>query len=100
MPIYRKKPIEIEARQITGDNIAEICAWSGGEPAGQGNFDGVNIPTLEGTMLGRIGDYIIKGAHGEFYPCAKDIFMHTYIYVRETDAERYVCTHLSVDEGS
>lgn len=24
------------------------------------------------------GDYVIKGAHGEFYSCQKDIFEETY----------------------
>ena len=36
------------------------------------------IPTLEGDMLVRPGDYIIKGVQGEFYPCKPDIFEQTY----------------------
>ena len=38
----------------------------------------VYIPTLEGTMTADIGDYIIKGIKGEFYPCKPDIFEATY----------------------
>ena len=36
------------------------------------------IRTLEGDMRATYGDYIIKGVHGEFYPCKPDIFEATY----------------------
>jgi hypothetical protein len=36
------------------------------------------ITTLEGRMRADIGDYIIKGVQGEFYPCKPDIFAETY----------------------
>jgi hypothetical protein len=39
---------------------------------------GMTIPTLEGVMLARENDYIIKGVLGEFYPCKPDIFEATY----------------------
>ncbi|WP_159259111.1 hypothetical protein [Lactiplantibacillus pentosus] len=38
----------------------------------------LKIETLEGTMTADIGDYIIKGVHGELYPCKPDIFKQTY----------------------
>lgn len=38
----------------------------------------VPIETLEGTMRASVGDYIIKGVNGEFYPCKPDIFEKTY----------------------
>ena len=37
-----------------------------------------NIETLEGIMLARVGDWIIKGVAGEFYPCKPAIFAATY----------------------
>lgn len=37
-----------------------------------------DIPTLEGVMKARAGDYIIQGVNGEFYPCKPDIFRKTY----------------------
>lgn len=40
--------------------------------------DGLDIDTLEGRMKASIGDYIIKGVNGEFYPCKPDIFAKTY----------------------
>ena len=39
---------------------------------------GLPIKTLEGVMYASIGDYIIKGVNGEFYPCKPDIFHKTY----------------------
>lgn len=44
---------------------------------------GFYIPTLEGNMKANIGDYIIKGINGEFYPCKPDIFTKTYEKVTE-----------------
>ena len=40
--------------------------------------EGLTIHTLEGDMIASIGDYIIKGVNGEFYPCKPDIFEKTY----------------------
>ena len=39
---------------------------------------GFLIPTLEGNLEAKFGDYIIKGIKGEFYPCKPDIFIATY----------------------
>lgn len=36
------------------------------------------IRTLEGDMKADSGDWIIRGVHGEFYPCKPDIFDKTY----------------------
>ena len=84
---YRKKPIEIEAFQISEQTESEIIKWSQGkvyaspilEPT-DNNPKGVywQIDTLEGIMTAITGDYIIKGVKGEFYPCKADIFELTY----------------------
>jgi hypothetical protein len=36
------------------------------------------IDTLEGRMEASVGDWIIKGVEGEFYPCKNNIFIKTY----------------------
>lgn len=84
---FRKKPVVIEAVRITDDELAlrdaslfsggEIIAYGGDESTGPEGM-GLLISTLEGPMLGRVGDYIIKGVQGEFYPCKPDIFEATY----------------------
>jgi len=72
---YRKKPIVIEAVQWIGNNTRQINSFA----APHGVHDGkVVIQTLEGVMQGDIGDWIIKGVKGEFYPCKPDIFEETY----------------------
>ena len=38
----------------------------------------IQVPTLEGVMTARIGDWIIRGVKGEVYPCKPDIFEATY----------------------
>jgi len=38
----------------------------------------IAIETLEGEMRATVGDYIIKGVKGEFYPCKPDIFEASY----------------------
>ena len=82
---YRKKPVVIEAIQWTGKNDEEFFDFSNQsfESAGKyfiGNTtnETLSIETLEGTMIANVGDYIIKGVSGEFYPCKPDIFEKTY----------------------
>lgn len=38
----------------------------------------LRIDTLEGEMTAQLGDYVIRGVNGEFYPCKPDIFEKTY----------------------
>jgi hypothetical protein len=80
MPFYTKKPIPIEARQITIENAEELASWSKSDIVRRpdGSMTGMMVYTLEGTMTGAVGDYLIKGIRGEFYFCAKDIFEETY----------------------
>jgi hypothetical protein len=84
MPFFRKKPVVVEARQFTihdaeyPDAIQDWC---------YGKVRGTRLPaeerylqvfTLEGEMECNVGDWIIKGVKGEFYPCRADIFALTY----------------------
>lgn len=77
---YRKKPLEVEAIKYIGDNINEVAEFVGDQFAGQyaAESDYYEIETLEGDMTASIGDYIIRGVQGEFYPCKPDIFYATY----------------------
>lgn len=77
MILVRKRPITVEAQQLTSDQDQglSLAAWCGGRyilpPA-------IEIDTLEGTMTARVGDWIIRGMCGEFYPCKPGIFEDTY----------------------
>jgi hypothetical protein len=107
MSYYRKKPVIIEARQYVGtaSQTHDVYLWV--EENTLGSFEpldvitgrvpcpasGVSIDprdgrmmiaTLEGPHWVNVGDYVIRGVRGEFYPCKPDIFEATY----EGDAER------------
>lgn len=78
---FRKKPVVIEAIQLTKENVVEVlsfCNSSGNIVASNEDEMGISILTLKGTMTANTGDYIIKGVKGEFYPCKPDIFEQTY----------------------
>lgn len=81
---YRKKPVVVEAvRWInTNGSTVEVMEFMNGSidsilinPA---EGDHLLIETLEGKMRADVGDWIIKGVKGEFYPCKPDIFEATY----------------------
>lgn len=75
----RKKPVTVQAVLLTKENVLTvhslITSYSNNI---RFTDEGIVIPTLEGDMLARFGDYIIKGVNGEFYPCKAHIFQKTY----------------------
>ena len=92
---FRKKPIIIEAVQLkkTQVSIREITELMGESVDINNKIELVKfyefcdivfsrgymeIKTLEGTMRANIGNWIIKGVNGEFYPCKPNIFEKTY----------------------
>lgn len=91
MSQYRKKPVVIEAFQMTRERRADNSewpdwlheAWQSGVvfPADWPKSDGTDelrINTMEGRHNVSWGDYIIRGVKGELYPCKPDIFAATY----------------------
>lgn len=101
---YTKKPIEVEAVQVTEGNITQVQEWANrimpedkqiliskvhpytedGVPSAEEDvyIAGLLIPTKEGEMLCGIGDYLIKEPFPTydrmFYPCKADMFTLTY----------------------
>lgn len=82
MPKFRKKPVVIEAVQLTPDTVDDCLDFCKGKMKSH-PLTGVVIETLEGNMIANNGDYIIKGVNGELYPCKPDIFDKTYEIVNE-----------------
>lgn len=83
---YRKKPVEIEAFKFGCDEYPD---WFNEAVANDiveyesiatyfGTIFTLTIKTLEGNMTAHYGDYVIKGIHGELYPCKPKIFEETY----------------------
>jgi hypothetical protein len=91
MPMFRKKPVVIEAVQFT--EATRDAALFDGQPLPDGVHCGSStlhpptrkvwsarffIETLEGRMEVSVGDWVITGVKGERYPCKHDIFAATY----------------------
>lgn len=81
---FRRIPVVIEARQFdveAAEQMRDIEQWCGGSVKGTALDPServIHIQTLEGEMEGHIGDWIVCGIKGEFYPCKPDIFAATY----------------------
>lgn len=75
---FKKKPVTIDAIQWNGENTEDVLKFLGESLNVNVDADGFKINTLEGTMTASVGDFIIKGVKGEFYPCKPDIFEQTY----------------------
>lgn len=89
---FRKKPVVIDAVQLTWANWGEICDFVPEPWFGRGVFlddagnvvegssrIGLIIKTLESNeFIAQQDDWIIKGVKGEFYACKPDIFEATY----------------------
>lgn len=87
MARFRKKPVVIDAVQFNGFDKANVILsdrpdWLVSEFGKKILFFGkpntLTIKTLEGDMIASVGDYIIRGVQGEYYPCKPDIFEMTY----------------------
>ncbi len=88
MAKYRKKPVVVDAWQWNGETLGDAIEFSkkNGLPqfpvGSDGDMTGLVIDTLEGKHIASKGDYIIRGIHGEYYPCKPDIFEKTYEKVK------------------
>lgn len=83
MPLFRKKPVVIEAVKWDGKNWADVYNFIQSSAGNMQKYalspsNVLTLETLEGTMTASIGDWIIKGVKGELYPCKPDIFAATY----------------------
>lgn len=97
--IVRKKPVAVEALQLTTENYYALkkIVNNKQEELTEDDWNGTNkdvpyglyVPTLEDDKEGHvkhyalIGDWIIRGINGEYYPCKPDIFDRTYDIISE-----------------
>ena len=102
---YRKKPVVIDAFQMTFARRRDNRDWpdwlnqawnkSHNEPGAlfpidfpdSNGEDELVIYTLEGLHRVTFGDYIIRGVKGEIYACKPDIFVETYDWHNEAADE-------------
>ena len=109
---YIKKAVVIDAIQVKANNFDRICDFMGCTPEQVLNpmsdidefgdsrdpYLGVIIETLEGKMQANIGDMIIKGVKGEFYPCKPDSFKATYDKADTDYRDRMRSEHYELNE--
>ena len=93
---YRKKPVVIEAIQYDGDNWDDIEVWTDFRAKHWRSSNVMAIETLEGTMTANVGDWIIKGVAGEFYPCKPDIFKATYEEINQKGKNMPIITEVTL----
>lgn len=85
---WRKKPVEVEAIQWTGENLADVQAFTGSALFGAvAPEDRSEDPDMTAEVFDKLhstwvhvydGQWIIKGIQGEFYPIAADVLAATY----------------------
>jgi hypothetical protein len=98
MPLFRRKPVAVEAVQLNWRNWNAVCDLLGGivspenpgrtvatysdtcgeQTTAEAGWIELTIPRLEGNLIAWHGDWIIKGVKGEFYPCKRDVFAEIY----------------------
>ena len=91
MTLYRKRPISVQAFQMTADRMQYRTEWppylrdAWAKPAGEpGSLthgdkpDTLEIFTLEGPHVVTAGAWIVQGSHGEIWAVQPDIFAETY----------------------
>ena len=85
-----KKPVIVDVARWIGDieSLEEIEKLKGSEFTQEEKLqfllhEQVLIPTLEGPLTASLGDYVIRGVHGELYPVKPDIFEETYDVVSD-----------------
>lgn len=96
MAKYRKKPVVIEAFKlgidgwpewfsdaVTSNKVITHALIPEMNDPFESNLSHAEIETLEGVHRADLGDFIIKGVKGEFYPCKPDIFAMTYEAVED-----------------
>lgn len=98
---WRKRPVDVQAAQLTGETAHDHAVYQWVEDNTRGSFEplevlegsapvpasGISIDpatghfliaTPEGVMHAPRGWWIIRGVAGEFYLCAPDVFAATY----------------------
>jgi hypothetical protein len=72
----------VTALQFTDLTIADdLAGWCSGEVTKRVDIDGpdaertvILVPTAKGPKAAHLGDWIVRRAEGDFYPCQPDEF--------------------------
>lgn len=81
---FKRKSVEVEARQLTEENVSELAHWVAGlavkelDPFTHEEHVALNMPTLEGVVRVSKGDYVVRTSDGEFSRCSERTFQETF----------------------
>jgi hypothetical protein len=87
MKKYRKRPVVIEAAQISPSNIGLLAIEASITRDEEDGDTVLLIHTLEGVMRGGYGDWLIKGIEGEYYPVKDSIFRDSYELIEDQEGD-------------
>lgn len=97
--LYRKKPVVVEAFNVR--SMADVLPgghlhdWLvAGKCSYRVNHSRLAIGFLGEWMGVEVGDWIIKGVKGRFYPCKPEIFALTYEHCEESDESQGIVSLL------
>ena len=78
--LYMKRPILVEAFQVTEDNLAEVARWCGGEVVEEGARSErmIELTTCYGVATARQGYFVIKDMAKTFQTCSGEFFNTCY----------------------
>lgn len=97
--LYRQKQIEIEAFRLTKEVDIQAPKWFMDAVDkdkifidrilvdGSISVYGCSIRNAGVWQKAKIGDYIVKGAAGNIFPCSDDVFCKTYEYFDGREVE-------------
>lgn len=78
---YTTRPDEVDAIQLTRENIEEVAVWCGGEiitePKASDPSDvymALTVPRANGPIDAQVGFYVLKNARGRFEVNSPEIF--------------------------
>lgn len=82
----KRKSIEIEYVRFVNGSVSEVLPWVteglNKNPMDTGSLfrfgNVVFIQTEDGERKAKDGDYIIKDANGDIYPCKAEVFERTF----------------------
>jgi hypothetical protein len=77
--LWRHKPVVKEAIEWAGDNAAAIIEWAGDKAYME--LGRLVVRTPQGDMIPAVGDWVVRGIEGEFYPVPRSIFLGSYEFV-------------------
>jgi hypothetical protein len=72
---FRTKTVEVDAVRLSLDNQMAVALWCNGTPVEDGC---VTMRSVEGGLVARPGDFVIREETGYHHPCPPDVFADRY----------------------